>query len=184
MRSLLIGAARSGKSSLAAAWAQARGASVTCIVTALAADPEMAARIEAHRAARPTHWRVREETRDLAQALREESASGTLVLIDCLTLWTANCLWPAPPAPASAAAAAELPPDLARWEQAKRGFLAALAECTAELILVSNEVGAGVVPATPSGRHFADQHGRLNQQVAALCEQVFLVSAGLSLRLK
>ena len=91
MRTLLIGGARSGKSALAQRWSTERGSNVCTLVTGTESDPEMAARIAAHRRDRPSHWRVREEPIYLGRALRDESG---LILVDCLTLWISNCLWP------------------------------------------------------------------------------------------
>jgi adenosylcobinamide kinase/adenosylcobinamide-phosphate guanylyltransferase len=148
-------------------------------VTATPSDDEMAARIAAHRRERPPHWRVREEPVRLAAALHEEGGGGGLLLIDCLTLWTANCLWPAP-----ADAAADLQADLAGWLIHRDAFIARLQATTNEVILVTNEVGTGLVPENAAARLFRDEQGRLNQLVAAACDSVFLVSAGLALRLK
>lgn len=245
MKTLLIGGARSGKSSLATRWAGERSGNVCCVVTATASDDEMSARIAAHRQERPQHWRVREEPVRLGAALREESRSSALLLVDCLTLWTANCLWPhfeiagtampaaqrapatgastAPthsaaggtagaasvPAPAAGTAATAmadtasthsagvgttaapaadfstpLQPDRARWEAERDDFLASLRACPNDVIVVSNEVGTGLVPEHAASRLFRDEHGRLNQMVAAACDEVFLVTAGLALRLK
>jgi adenosylcobinamide kinase / adenosylcobinamide-phosphate guanylyltransferase len=177
MRTLLIGGARSGKSSLAVRWAAERTRSVCCLVTATASDEEMAARIESHRRERPPHWRVREEPLRLAAALDEESRTGDLLLIDCLTLWTANCLWPAATQP-------EPTTDLAGWLSQRDAFIASLQSTSNEIILVTNEVGMSLVPENAAARLFRDEQGRLNQRVAAVCDAVFLVSAGLALRLK
>ena len=175
MRTFLIGGARSGKSSLAARWAAERSNNVSCIVTATASDAEMAARIDLHRRERPQHWRVREAPLQLGNALRAESGSDNVVLIDCLTLWTANCLWP----PTSVTEA-----DIAGWHAERDGFLASLRAAAGEVIIVSNEVGTSLVPENAAGRLFRDEQGRLNQLVAAACDAVFLVTAGLPLRLK
>lgn len=180
MKTLLIGAARSGKSSLAQHWANERSQQACTVVTGIASDAEMAARIGAHRRERPPHWRVREEPVHLGLALREAAAGGGVLLIDCLTLWISNCLWPAPAAPSASA----WEPDEALWAHERADLLTSLAECSAETILVSNEVGAGIVPLAAAARRYQDEHGRLNQDVAALCDQVFLVVAGLPLRLK
>jgi adenosylcobinamide kinase / adenosylcobinamide-phosphate guanylyltransferase len=179
VKTFLIGGARSGKSSLAARWAQARSQQVCCIVTAVVTpeDAEMEARIEQHRRHRPAHWRVREEPIRLGAAISEECRDGAMLLIDCLTLWTANCLWP-PSLPA------ERGPDMDRWERECGQLIQALRACRGELIVVSNEVGTGIVPESAAGRLFADQHGKINQAVAAECDEVFLVIAGLPLRLK
>jgi adenosylcobinamide kinase/adenosylcobinamide-phosphate guanylyltransferase len=217
MRTFLIGGARSGKSSLAAGWAAERSNSVCCVVTATASDEEMAARISAHRRERPQHWRVREEPLRLGEALREEGRTGDLLLVDCLTLWTANCLWPPArwgnlPQPSSAAQASGAPQaasvtqptvgpqstsaaatsqrlgdaqaDLPGWYAERDAFLASLRAISNEVIVVSNEVGTGLVPENAAARLFRDEQGRLNQLVAAACDCVFLVTAGLALRLK
>ncbi len=181
MRTFVIGGARSGKSSLAARWAAERSKTVCCIVTATPSDEEMTARIDAHRRERPAHWRVREEPVRLATALQEESRTGDLLLIDCLTLWTANCLWPPPPAGLQEAA---VQPDLPGWLAQRDAFIAALTAIRCEVIVVSNEVGTSLVPENAAARLFRDEQGRLNQLAAAACDSVFLVSAGLALRLK
>jgi adenosylcobinamide kinase/adenosylcobinamide-phosphate guanylyltransferase len=145
----------------------------------------MIARIDAHRRERPQHWRVREEPRRLSAAVRDESRAGGLLLVDCLTLWTANCLWP----PASAAAvtseaAGDFQADLPGWHAERDAFLTSVLTTSSEIIIVSNEVGTGLVPENAAARLFRDEQGRLNQLVAAACDAVFLVTAGLPLRLK
>lgn len=182
MKTFLIGGARSGKSSLAARWADERSQSVCCVVTATAADAEMRARIEAHRRERPLHWRVREEPLRLGAALTQEGRTGDLLLIDCLTLWTANCLWP--PARLPVEPQPDLQADLPGWHKERDAFLDCLRSASGEIIIVSNEVGAGLVPENAAARMFRDEQGRLNQLVAAACDSVFLVTAGLGLRLK
>jgi adenosylcobinamide kinase/adenosylcobinamide-phosphate guanylyltransferase len=183
VKTFLIGGTRSGKSSLAARWANERSQQVCCIVTAMlsgpggTADAEMQARVAQHRGQRPAHWRVREEPIRLGTALLEESGAGELVLIDCLTLWTANCLWP-PAAPPEAA------PDTTGWRRECQELRQALRTCRGEVILVSNEVGSGIVPENAAARLFRDEQGWVNQAIAAECDEVFLVSAGLPLRLK
>jgi adenosylcobinamide kinase / adenosylcobinamide-phosphate guanylyltransferase len=197
MRTFLLGGARSGKSSLAARWAAERSKSVCCVVTATVTDDEMAARIEAHRRERPEHWRVHEEPRQLSAAVREESRAGGLLLVDCLTLWTANCLWPpekfgtSPPAQEAGApptTAARTPPDLQAditgWHAERDAFLTSVLTTPNEIIIVSNEVGTSLVPENAAARLFRDEQGRLNQLVAGVCDAVYLVTAGLPLRLK
>src|ERR1700712_4350116 len=114
MRTLLIGGARSGKSALAQRWANERSAQVCTLVTGTESDPEMVARIAAHRQERPAHWRVREEPVHLGHALRD--AGSSLILVDCLTLWISNCLWP--PGAESV--------DQTGWRHERDDFLAAL----------------------------------------------------------
>lgn len=190
MRTFLIGGARSGKSSLAARWAAEHSNRVCCVVTATASDREMAARIDAHRRERPVHWRVIEEPRRLGAALQEETRTGALLLVDCLTLWTANCLWPALPPETVQSGELHVEPrenaaaDLTGWHAERDAFLASLRATSSEVIVVSNEVGSGLVPENAAARVFRDEHGRLNQLVAAACDAVFLVTAGLALRLK
>ena len=172
---MVIGGARSGKSSLAAGWAAERSHNVCFIATATVSDAEMAARIDLHRRERPQHWRLREEPLELSRALEAESRRDNLVLIDCLTLWTANCLWP-PTSPTEA--------DIPGWHTERDAFLASMRATTSEVIIVSNEVGTSLVPENAAARLFRDEQGRLNQLVAAACDAVFLVTAGLPLRLK
>jgi adenosylcobinamide kinase / adenosylcobinamide-phosphate guanylyltransferase len=185
MRTLLLGGARSGKSSLAARWAAERSKSVCCVVTATASDDEMIARIDAHRRERPQHWRLREEPRRLSAAVRDESRAGGLLLIDCLTLWTANCLWPpASTAAVTSGASGDFQADLPGWHAERDAFLTSVLTTSSEIIIVSNEVGTSLVPENAAARLFRDEQGRLNQLVAAACDAVFLVTAGLPLRLK
>jgi adenosylcobinamide kinase / adenosylcobinamide-phosphate guanylyltransferase len=177
MRTLLIGGARSGKSALALRWSNERSSTVCTLVTGTESDPEMAARIAAHRRERPAHWRVREEPIHLGRALAEESTPrGPLLLVDCLTLWISNCLWP----PGLGFDGN----DYATWHRERDDFLAALGVCTSDVIIVTNEVGTGIVPNNASSRVFRDEQGWLNQAVAAVCDEVFFVTAGLPLCLK
>ena len=191
MRTLLIGGARSGKSALALRWSHERSSNVCTLVTGTESDPEMVARIAAHRRERPPHWRVREEPVYLGRALREEAGSTTqglasvppslsaaapLVLVDCLTLWISNCLWPPGQVTADA--------DYAIWRRERADFLDALSACKSDVIIVTNEVGTGIVPNNAASRVFRDEQGWLNQAVAAVCDEVFFVTAGLSMRLK
>jgi adenosylcobinamide kinase / adenosylcobinamide-phosphate guanylyltransferase len=182
VKTFLIGGARSGKSSLAAQWAEERSKQVCCVVTATASDAEMAERIEAHRRERPSHWRVREEPLRLGAALTEECRTGDLLLIDCLTLWTANCLWPPTKLPVEPQP--DVQADLQGWHKERDAFLANLCTASTEIIIVSNEVGTSLVPENAAARLFRDEQGRVNQLVAAACDSVFLVTAGLGLRLK
>ena len=174
MRTLLIGGARSGKSALAQRWSVERSSDVCALVTGTEADPEMVARIAAHRRDRPPHWRVREEPIHLGAALRGEMSG--LVLVDYLTLWISNCLWP--PDLTSAVT------DYTIWRRECRDFLDALQACKLDVVIVTNEVGTGIVPNNAASRVFRDEQGWLNQSVAAICDEVYFVTAGLPLRLK
>jgi adenosylcobinamide kinase/adenosylcobinamide-phosphate guanylyltransferase len=99
-----------------------------------------------------------------------------LVLVDCLTLWISNCLWPSDHATADA--------DFAIWRRERADFLDALNACKSDVIIVTNEVGTGIVPNNAASRVFRDEQGWLNQAVAAVCDEVFFVTAGLPVRLK
>jgi adenosylcobinamide kinase/adenosylcobinamide-phosphate guanylyltransferase len=161
---LILGGARSGKSRRAEALVTALPPPWTYIATAEAFDAEMEARIAAHRARRAAGWQTLNAPRNLPPVLSQVTAP---VLVDCLTLWLSNLML----AEADIAAATD-------------ALEAALAARSGPIVLVSNEVGAGIVPATPLGRRFRDAQGVLNQRMAALADQVELVVAGLPLRLK
>jgi adenosylcobinamide kinase / adenosylcobinamide-phosphate guanylyltransferase len=165
---LLLGGARSGKSRLAVELAEASAAPVLFVATGEASDDEMAARIAYHRAERPAGWRTVEEPRDIDRALAEASDEETVVL-DCLSLWVANLLEHTDEA-----------------ELAARSERAACA-CTARAgltVVVSNEVGLGLVPMHPVGRAYRDALGRVNAIWADAADDAYLVVAGRTLRLE
>ena len=177
---LVLGGARSGKSAHAEQLAaqQAGGRAVLYIATARAGDAEMTARIAHHRARRPAHWICVEEPLQLAAALARHP--GAVILVDCLTLWLSNLIF---------SSSARLPdtgtialPDLFEYERA--ALLDTLGRTSSDVILVSNEVGMGIVPMGALTRCFVDEAGRLNQAVAAIADRVVLVTAGLPLVLK
>ncbi len=168
MRELILGGARSGKSALAECRAAEAGLEVVYIATAEAGDGEMAARIQRHRSDRPDDWRTVEEPLALAAVLRAEAGEGRLLLVDCLTLWLSNLL----------AAGDE------RFEAERAALLEALPGLPGHIIMVSNEVGLGIVPMGELSRRFVDEAGRLHQALAPLCEAVTFVAAGLPLKLK
>ena len=181
MKELIIGGARSGKSQLAERHAQESGRPVIYLATAQALDGEMRRRVEHHRARRPASWACIETQLHLAARLREIATPDTCILVDCLTLWLSNLLF-AGRAAAQAEAGEALDCPLFRDEV--DALLTALPTLPGRIILVSNEVGWGIVPMHPVSRLFADEQGRLNQRVAAVCDQVTLVAAGLPLKLK
>ena len=158
---LVLGGARSGKSRYALDLAQASGREQVFIATAQAQDREMAERIARHRAERDGAWSTHEVPLALPQTLATLARPDRVVLVDCLTLWLSNVVL----------AGQEPEPGIAALVQA-------IAGAAGPLVLVSNEVGQGIVPATPLGRRFRDLQGRLNQQVAQACEAVVLVVAG------
>jgi adenosylcobinamide kinase/adenosylcobinamide-phosphate guanylyltransferase len=165
MKELILGGARSGKSAYAQRRATESGLSVTVIVTGWAGDEEMAERIAHHRAARPAGWGVVEAPRSLAAALRAEAAPGHCLIVDCLTLWLANVIEDG-------------------FEAERRVLLDLLPHLPGEVLFVANEIGLGVVPMGEQTRRFRDEAGRLNQDIAAVCERVTFVAAGLPLTLK
>ncbi len=171
----VLGGARSGKSAYAQQLAARMGERVLFVATATAGDEEMAARIARHRAARPPHWRTLEAPVGVGQALREQIGDAQVVLLDCLSLWVANLM-----------GEGELPPDeVEKRVQAELEDLMAVYEAhTASLIVVSNEVGMGLVPVYPLGRLYRDVLGRANQWVAARADQVILMVAGIPVPLK
>lgn len=172
----ILGGARSGKSARAERLASASGRAVTYIATARRADPEFAARIAHHRARRPVHWALVEVGADLAGALREADGQDRCVLIDCLTLWLTGLLCPVEGEHA-ALSDAGLAARLDALE-------AALAAARGTVIVVSNEIGLGVVPLGALTRRYVDELGRLNQRVAALAREVTLMVAGLPVAVK
>ncbi|WP_420839465.1 bifunctional adenosylcobinamide kinase/adenosylcobinamide-phosphate guanylyltransferase [Dechloromonas hankyongensis] len=181
MKELILGGARSGKSQLAEQHAQESGLKVIYVATAQALDSEMARRVAHHRERRPAAWGCVEETLHLPQRLRELAAPDTCLLVDCLTLWLSNLLF-AGQAATQADAGASIDCPLFREQTA--ALIEALPQLPGRIILVSNEVGWGIVPMHPVSRLFTDEQGRLNQRVAAVCERVTLVAAGLPLILK
>lgn len=178
MKELVLGGARSGKSAYAQRRAAACGLPVTLLVTGSAGDAEMAERIACHQAERPRDWRVVEAPRGLAAALSEHAAAGRCVIVDCLTLWLTNFLAPQEDA---AEEPAGLPQD---YRDERAALLAALPALPGEVIFIANEVGLGIVPMSPLARLFRDEAGRLNQDLAAACERVSFIAAGLTLELK
>jgi adenosylcobinamide kinase/adenosylcobinamide-phosphate guanylyltransferase len=163
---LVLGGASSGKSAHGEALVTATGRPRVYIATAEAWDAEMEARIAAHRAARGPAWRTIEAPRDLPAALATVTRDEA-VLIDCATLWLTNLIL----------ADADLP-------AAETALLSALATCPAPVVIVSNEVGQGIVPDTALGRRFRTAQGGLNQRLAARAARVVAVMAGLPLVLK
>ncbi len=173
MSLLVLGGARSGKSGYAQALAEASGLTPVFVATAQAFDAEMAERIRLHAESRGCGdgnrrgWRTIEAPFDVAETLAGEAAPTRIVLVDCLTLWLSNLLLRGD--------------DL---EAATAGLIAVLSGLAGPAILVSNEVGSGIVPANELGRRFRDAQGRLNQAAAAAVRAVVLVTAGLPLQIK
>ncbi len=182
-RILVFGGARSGKSAQAERLAAAGGKPVVYIATAAVGDDEMAARIALHRQQRGTqyaHWETVEEQLALGDAIARHSTPDNVVLVDCLTVWLSNLLF-CEQRDYPEVGRIDAP---ARFAAERERFLQALSQAKGEVVLVSNEVGMGIVPQGAVSRWFVDEAGRLNQAVAAICERVQFVAAGLSLELK
>ena len=162
---VLTGGARSGKSAAAVAAATASGEPVTFIATAEPGDDEMAERIQRHRAERPAHWTTAEAPHDLAGAVAGVDPAGTII-VDCLSIWTTNRMLEDPPIDG-----AELVAEAA-------GLAVQLAARPGLSVVVTNEVGSGVVPATPLGRDFRDVLGLVNQAMVRAADAAYLVVAG------
>ena len=168
---LITGGTRSGKSAFAQRCAEAHPGPLLYVATATIADVEMAARVALHRQVRGKRWTLLEEPRDLCACLPEAAAGQGAILLDCVTLWITNLLF-----------AHNEEPAVVLTEV--RCFIALLARIEAPLYLVTNEVGAGIVPENRLARLFRDLAGEVNQEFAAASESAWLVVAGLPLRLK
>jgi adenosylcobinamide kinase / adenosylcobinamide-phosphate guanylyltransferase len=177
---LVLGGARSGKSVHAEALAQASGHARIYLATAQAGDAEMAQRIAHHRARRHVGWTTVEEPIALAETIERHDSAGAVILVDCLTLWLTNLMF-SDGRQYPETGMAELPP---LFHQQRQALIDVLAQAKGNIILVSNEVGMGIVPLGAVSRIFTDEAGRLNQAVAAVCEHVVFVAAGLPLVLK
>jgi len=169
-RYLILGGVRSGKSALAEQIAAKLGetATVHYVATAQAGDGEMSDRIQAHQARRPEHWGLVEEPLALASVLEQWDRPDQVLLVDCMSLWLSNLLMAGPEV-------------LAREREA---FLQGLADFPGSLVIVSNEVGMGLIGMNALSRQFADELGWLNQALAQRSEQVYFCAAGLPLVLK
>ncbi|MGB4813164.1 MAG: bifunctional adenosylcobinamide kinase/adenosylcobinamide-phosphate guanylyltransferase [Methylophilaceae bacterium] len=169
----ILGGARSGKSAFAETLALASGLPVTYIATAQVYDAEFGQRIAHHQACRPAHWRTIEQAFNLGEILLNTAKANECVIVDCLTLWLAQCICPD----------CERPAHL-NWLDERQALLDALAKVAGTVILVSNEVGMGIVPLGEINRQFQDEQGRLNQAVAKIATKVSFIAAGLPINLK
>ncbi len=168
-KTLILGGVRSGKSRHAGEIAAASGRAVTVIATATAQDAEMAERIELHRAHRPREWALVEEPIRLAAALGAASTPSRIVIVDCLTLWLTNLM---------------CGEDSGALERESMELFELLPRLPGDCVLVTNEVGLGIIPVNALARRFADEAGTLHQRLATLCDRVILMAAGLPLSLK
>ena len=169
MKHFILGGARSGKSRYAQQLAERTGLEPIYIATATADDDEMRLRIKQHQQQRPAHWRLVEEPVQLAEVLLQQDANNRVILVDCLTLWLSNLL-------------AEDNEDILKSECDK--LLHTIPGLQCQLLLVSNEVGQGIVPANALARRFIDEAGWLHQRLAETCNKVTFMTAGLPQTLK
>ncbi len=179
---LVLGGARSGKSTYAEELARGLSEKALYVAPAIAFDDDMKRRIEAHRASRPQEWRTLESPRQLAGPLSEALKEERVVLIDCLTLWVSNVLMEDPGFPFEGGA--DIGPLQERLTQESGQVIALARQRGLTLIAVSNEVGMGVVPPYPSGHVFRELLGRVNQVWASHADQVYLMVAGIPMVVK
>lgn len=170
MKQLILGGVRSGKSAYAEKLALQSQLDVCYIATAQAWDDEMRARIALHQQQRPDHWHVVEEPLALSETIQQQASVDRLLLVDCLTLWLSNQLM------------AE--PTQEKMERLRHELVRSVVEAPGQIVLVSNEISLGVVPMGELSRRFCDEAGRLHQALAAECDRVSLVIAGLVQQLK
>ncbi len=165
----VLGGTRSGKSAHAEALAQKRpdGHGLIYIATAEIFDEEMESRIEQHRQRRGPEWALVEAPIDLPRAISESDDETTVILVDCLSVWTTNLLI-----------------HERDIEQARQALIDTLRTCRGRIVLVASETGLGIVPDNALSRRFRDANGLLNQAVAAAADEVFFVMAGIALRTK
>lgn len=169
----ILGGARSGKSAYAEQLASASKLPVTYIATAQIYDDEFAKRVAHHQARRPTDWQIVETPFNLAATLAAHAKENTCVIVDCLTLWLAQCICPD----------CETPENVS-WQQERTALLNVFPTLKGTVLLVSNEVGMGIVPLGEINRQFQDEQGRINQAVAKLADEVSFIAAGLPIKLK
>ena len=179
--SLILGGARSGKSTYAETLASRCGSRVTYIATAQGLDDEMAARIAAHQTQRPTTWETLEIPYNVGKALKSHPLheDTDVILLDCLTLLVSNLVM-------QASSDVDAPDDRKANELVAselEGLVAAITDNSPDWIVVSNEVGLGLVPPYPLGRVYRDLLGWANQRLAAIADEVYFMVAGIPMRL-
>lgn len=170
MKELILGGARSGKSHYAETCATESGLDVVYVATAQALDDEMQQRIKHHQQQRPAHWQLIEEPLNLVSTLKDNANNNTCILVDCLTLWLSNQL-------CSEEYKIQLQENI-------NNIINILPELPGRIIFVSNEVSMGIIPMGEINRQFVDEAGRLHQRLAAVCDKVTLMVAGIPSHIK
>lgn len=170
---LILGGARSGKSAFAENLANESQLAVTYVATAQVYDNEFKARVQHHKDRRPANWALIEEPHRLTQTLARLAAPNQCLIVDCLTVWLAQWI-----------CEECSPPQDSSWQLERETFLTLLPTLPGTIILVSNEVGMGIVPLGAINRQFQDEQGRLNQAIATLAKHVKFIAAGLPITLK
>lgn len=165
MKELILGGARSGKSHFAEVCAAESKLKVIYVATAQAFDDEMQQRIQHHQQQRPDHWLLIEEPLNLVSVLKDNASENTCILVDCLTLWLSNQL------------CSEEHKD--EVQKNIENLVSELPQLPGKIIFVSNEVSMGIIPMGEINRHFVDEAGRLHQRLAAVCDRVTLMVAGI-----
>ncbi|HMK56461.1 MAG TPA: bifunctional adenosylcobinamide kinase/adenosylcobinamide-phosphate guanylyltransferase [Dissulfurispiraceae bacterium] len=163
----VLGGSRSGKSSFALSRASKLAGSKAFIATAQAFDEEMKDRIERHKSERPAEWKTFEEPLSVPKLIADAGGRYGVVLVDCLTLWLSNLLM-----------------NGTDVEEEIESLLLSVAPCPSSLFIVSNEVGMGIVPDNALARRFRDMAGTLNRCIAEVADDVFLVVAGIPVKIK
>jgi adenosylcobinamide kinase/adenosylcobinamide-phosphate guanylyltransferase len=169
---LVLGGARSGKSSFAQQLAARSDSKVLFLATAEASDDEMVKRIAKHKQSRPAAWVTIEEPLRMASTLMKENQSYDLAIVDCLTVWLGNMMFH------------NTDVSEEKIMQEVSAVLRSYKNGSCSYILISGELGLGVVPENPMGRLFRDIHGRMNQEIAQEADKVFLMIAGIPLEIK
>lgn len=173
MIELILGGAKCGKTRYAEQRAATSGKQVIYIATAEAGDIEMTDKIRNHQQDRPKHWKTVEEPIKLAETIQNFNNEGSCLLVDCLTLWLSNILF---------SKQGELQLDVFKRES--NALLQALVPFTGQLIMVTNELGLGVIASNKMTRRFVDEAGLLHQKIATVSQRVVFITAGLPQRLK
>lgn len=185
---LVTGGSRSGKTAYAEAAAGALSSEVVYIATASVRNDdggEMVQRIAAHRRARPQGWTTEEEPVAAGRAIREHAAPGRCIVLDCVTLWLSNVLGLHEVHQFNGEARDRpLLLNRERLEAERIALLSAIEQCSGHLVVVTNELGSGVVPMGALTRFFVDEHGWTNQRIAELCDSVVLMVAGMPVKVK